>query len=267
MTEDKITPYYSVITICFNDLLGLSATYESLISQNFYDFEWIVIDGGSTDGTGEFLASLACTFPVKWVSEKDEGIYNAMNKGLNVADGRYLFFMNSNDRFYDKKVMSRIFTVISNFPENIGIIYGDSIDLLQDGREFYRPAKNIGLLKLGMVTHHQSMVFASEVVDNIYYNENLKYSSDYQFICEVVNVCNEQGKVILKIDDPIASFSLGGAHQLNRKVAMKEDYYIRKRVLGLTTFFATCLYIAHYIHMLIKNRAGFVHEWYRYKKN
>lgn len=270
MTKNKLlasSTYYSVITICFNDCSGLVATYESLLSQDFLDFEWIVVDGGSTDGTKEFLESLDCSFPFQWVSEGDHGIYNAMNKGLQMVNGRYLIFMNSNDRFCNKNVMTIIASNVDNFKKPVGIVYGDSIDLYEDGKEFYRPARDISFLKFGMVTHHQSMVFASEMVGSLFYNEDLNYSADYQFICEVVNVCNKRGEAILKIDDPIASFSLGGAHQLNRKDAMKEDYYIRKKVMGMTAFISSCLYVAHYIHMILKKRVGFVHERYRYKKS
>ena len=267
MLKDKPAPYYSVITICFNDFSGLKATYESLISQDFFDFEWIVIDGGSADGTKEFLEHLVCSFSFQWVSERDKGIYNAMNKGLQMTSGRYLFFMNSNDRFHNSGVMSQVATVINDSLENVGIVYGDSIDLLEDGRKFYRPARNIGFLKFGMVAHHQSMVFSSRAVGTLLYNEEFKYSSDYQFIGEVVNACREQGAKIIKIETPVSSFSLGGAHQINRKIGMTEAYYIRKRVLGIPTIFSFGLYLVHNIHAAIKNRAGFVYSWYRYRKN
>ena len=112
------------------------------------------------------------------------------------------------------------------------------------------------------------MVFSSRVVGNaLFYNENFKLSSDYQFICEVVSMCIKQEAEILKIDDLIASFSLGGAHQVSRKIGMKEDFYIRRNVLGMSFFLASCFYVAHYIHMVIKNNAGFIYEWYRYKKS
>lgn len=87
----------SVVTIAWNDLNGLKKTIESVKSQNWLDVEHIVIDGGSTDGTAEFLRSAT---DIKWVSEKDAGRYDAMNKGARLATGKLIWFMHSSDIFH-----------------------------------------------------------------------------------------------------------------------------------------------------------------------
>ena len=88
----------SIITVNLNNLEGLKKTYESVVSQTFTDYEWLVIDGGSTDGSREFIEQHQDKFAY-WCSEPDKGIYNAMNKGIVRAKGEYLNFMNSGDYF------------------------------------------------------------------------------------------------------------------------------------------------------------------------
>ena len=101
---------FSVITVCRNNLNELILTHASLSGQNCPDYEWIVIDGGSTDGTKEWLEGNHD--PARWISENDAGIYDAMNKGAAMANGDYLVFMNSGDEFYDPNVLSKIELVI-----------------------------------------------------------------------------------------------------------------------------------------------------------
>ena len=91
----------SIITINLNNREGLQKTIESVISQTFRDFEWIVIDGGSTDGSAELIKQYAAHFAY-WVSESDKGIYNAMNKGIRQAKGEWLQFLNSGDQLYEE---------------------------------------------------------------------------------------------------------------------------------------------------------------------
>ena len=97
--------FFSIITICFNNLEELKYTYKTIKDQGFSDFEWIVVDGNSQDGTKEWLEKVNAN---KWVSEKDKGIYDAMNKGIEMATGEYLVFMNSGDGFYSDSVLQQV---------------------------------------------------------------------------------------------------------------------------------------------------------------
>ena len=97
----------SIITINFNNRNGLEKTIESVTSQTCKDFEWIIIDGGSTDGSRE-LVEKKQKYITYWCSEPDSGIYNAMNKGIKKAKGDYCFFLNSGDRLHDKDVMMNV---------------------------------------------------------------------------------------------------------------------------------------------------------------
>lgn len=108
----------SIITINYNNLEGLRKTTESVLSQTWHDFEWIIIDGGSTDGSKEFIEETVQNLKdselnplTYWCSEPDKGIYNAMNKGIAHCNGEYVNFMNSGDRFYDGTTLKKIFSL------------------------------------------------------------------------------------------------------------------------------------------------------------
>ena len=98
---------FSIITINYNNKDGLERTVKSVISQTFQDFEYIIIDGGSTDGSVDVIKKFADRIDY-WVSEPDKGVYNAMNKGIQQAHGDYLNFMNSGDCYYDKYRLEKI---------------------------------------------------------------------------------------------------------------------------------------------------------------
>lgn len=97
----------SIITINLNNKAGLQKTIDSVVAQTYKDFEWIIIDGGSADGSCELIEKYADNISY-WISEPDKGIYNAMNKGIRLSHGEYLYFLNSGDSFFDKNVLSNI---------------------------------------------------------------------------------------------------------------------------------------------------------------
>jgi len=113
-------PKLSIVTINLNNKAGLQKTIESVFTQTFTDYEYIIIDGGSTDGSKELIENNANKF-VYWVSEKDKGIFNAMNMGIKVADGDYLIFMNSGDYFFSEAVLQNVF--VNGYEEDI--LYGN----------------------------------------------------------------------------------------------------------------------------------------------
>ena len=111
----------SIITINYNDKIGLSKTINSVLNQSWQKFEFIVIDGGSNDGGLEVIEQNKDKIDY-WVSEPDKGVYNAMNKGIKVAKGEYLIFMNSGDTFYDDNVLEKIENQLT---AEFDIYYGD----------------------------------------------------------------------------------------------------------------------------------------------
>ena len=110
----------SIVTISYNNILGLKRTTENIVSQTWNDYEWIVIDGGSTDGTKEYLASLEKQ-PDYWCSESDKGIYDAQNKGIRISKGEYVCCMNAGDTFCNNDTLQKVF---ANTPK-ADVVYGD----------------------------------------------------------------------------------------------------------------------------------------------
>jgi len=169
----------SIITINLNNHEGLRKTIDSVIGQTFRDFEWIVIDGGSTDGSKELIEQYADHFAY-WVSEPDRGIYQAMNKGIKVAKGEYLQFLNSGDWLWNETVLQEVFS--SNCHEDV--LYGDCIEA--DGSNSAFPEKLDALfLYRGNINHQSSFLKATLFQDHLY-SEEFKVASDWELLLSKV---------------------------------------------------------------------------------
>lgn len=120
----KVVPRFSVITVCFNAIDVLPSTVDSLRSQSCADYEWVVVDGASTDGSAEWLALQK---PDVFISEPDRGIYDAMNKALSHARGQYLFFLNAGDLFADGEVLSNLADELNQNSNWVDLLYGDVV--------------------------------------------------------------------------------------------------------------------------------------------
>ena len=192
----------SIITINYNNCDGLRKTIESVIAQTTRDFEYIVIDGGSTDGSVDVIKEYA-DYIDYWVSEPDKGIYNAMNKATDMASGKWLLFLNAGDQLVDEKVLAE---VAKNDCDNTAILYGDVFYCLY---KLYKkiPAGTPDELKNGMVFCHQSAFIARKKMAEYRYDESYRIGADYDFICR----CYKSGEQFKKLDIPISVFELGGA--------------------------------------------------------
>lgn len=152
----------SIITINYNDKNGLEKTIKSVIAQSFKDFQYIVIDGGSDDGSKDILLKYKGYLDVA-ISEKDSGIYNAMNKGASYAKGEYLLFLNSGDVLYDNTVLSKVF---SNQLET-DIVSCQCLDYDEKHSWLKIPPKNVSLYTfIGGSLPHPSSFIKKELFDN-----------------------------------------------------------------------------------------------------
>lgn len=168
----------SIITINLNNRGGLQKTIDSVIGQTFRDFEWIVIDGGSTDGSKELIEQYAEHFSY-WVSEPDKGIYNAMNKGIKVAKGEYLQFLNSGDWLYDKKTLEQCFS--HEFTADI--VYGNLYFMHANGdigKTVYPQPITLKFFYETSLGHSASFI-KRELFNEELYDESLQISSDWLF--------------------------------------------------------------------------------------
>ena len=194
----------SIITIAYNNLEGLKDTYRSICRQTFRDFEWIVVDGGSTDGTKEFLEEhneeLAW-----WCSEKDKGVYNAQNKGTLHARGEYCIYMNSGDSFYADDVLEKVF---ERDVANADIVYGNWMLVFEDGKTRLGRAPEVADLAYFFEDNmcHQSMLIRTEAVRNRPYDESFRIYADWEEWLALLM----QGKTFKRIDQTICNFMVGG---------------------------------------------------------
>ena len=173
---------FSIITVNYNHCDGLQKTIDSVISQTFKDFEWIVIDGGSTDGSKELIEQYAEHFSY-WVSEPDKGVYNAMNKGVSAAQGDYLNFMNSGDAFADNNVLSNVFAE-EHFED---ILYGDWILQYADREIRVSDPNKLNLVNLFKeCLCHQSMFIKKELLREKGYDETYGIMADWKRWLEAV---------------------------------------------------------------------------------
>ncbi len=173
-------PKISIITINFNDQVGLEKTYNSVINQSNKDFEYIVIDGGSSDGSKEFIEKNSDKFSY-WISEKDSGVYNAMNKGVRAAKGDYILFLNSRDFLIDNTIIDKVLKSINT---NFDIYYGNLLYSLNDvNTQLWSPPSTLSFSYFlsDSLPHPSSLIKRELFSKHFLYSENLKIVSDWEF--------------------------------------------------------------------------------------
>ena len=202
----------SIITINYNNKARLEATIKSVQSQSFKDFEHIIIDGNSTDGSKEVIENYKATFSY-WVSEPDNGVYHAMNKGIAEAKGEYLQFLNSGDVLEDTRVLA---DVMNEMDDKLDLYYGDLL-FVGEGTskgQTYPDQLDFSYFKNRSLGHPAAFI-KKELFNRVfYYNENLKIASDWEFFICAVCKHNVSYRHINKV---IAKFDTGG-------ISSKESY-------------------------------------------
>lgn len=212
----------SIITVNLNNRDGLKKTIDSVVSQTFRDFEWIVIDGGSTDGSKELIEQYAEHFAY-WVSEPDKGIYNAMNKGIKVSKGEYLHFLNSGDWLCDNQVLENIF-VRNHYSEVLcGDYYREDGKLYSCLGELWNGIEeDITLFTLfDYSIQHSGCAFIKRSLFDEYglYDEELRIASDWKWFLQVLGF----GEASLKrIDVPISVYDTTGVSSIQIEQREKE---------------------------------------------
>lgn len=169
------TPKISIITVVFNDVHHIEQTIQSVLSQTYENIEYIIIDGGSNDGTTEVIKKYSEKLAY-WISERDNGIYDAMNKGISFATGKWINFMNCGDSFYDCNVLSTIFA--RDFPDNVKIIYGTVACKYANGNTIIRKYDRIDKDIEAFNICHQSSFTDCSLLSQIKYNTDYKICAD-----------------------------------------------------------------------------------------
>jgi glycosyltransferase involved in cell wall biosynthesis len=210
----------SFITVVFNNRMNLEKTISAIRNQNYNNTELIIIDGGSTDGTLDVIEKNKDIITYS-VSEKDKGIYDAMNKGLRAATGDYVWFMNSGDIPYSDDILMNVF---SN-DKGGDVYYGDTEMFDEDGKSYGNrtlkiPPKELNWKKMidGMVVSHQSMIVKRTLCD--------EYDTDYRFVADIdwtIKLLKKSNKVI-NTNLTLSKFLIGGYSRQYTIKSLKERY-------------------------------------------
>lgn len=205
----------SIITISYKNLAGLVRTANSIQKQTFTDYEWIVIDGGSNDGTKEYLKSLEMQ-PDFWCSEPDSGIYDAMNKGLAHSSGKWCLFLNSGDSLYEQDVLDRFF---SKIPDT-DIVYCDAVFKKKD-KSFnmsYPDKLTLEFFTERSICHQATFIKRQLLLESNGYSTDYKIVSDWR--AWVIWIM--QGKCFVHLPIIVCTFMLDGIGSTKLQEAKEE---------------------------------------------
>ena len=218
------TVLISVITPCFNSEKTISQTLESMLSQSYQNYEYILIDGGSTDNTIEIIKQYEPKFggKLKYISEKDNGIYDAMNKGIKLAKGDMIGIVNSDD-YYEKDSLKAVAEVYDSKVPYL-ILYGAVRYVNQNCEELKISIIHHRSIGEDMIYHPATFVSRSIYRDMFLYDLQYRYSSDLDFILKA----NENKDIVFKpIYQVLSNFREGGAS--NSKAAALEVWKVLYR--------------------------------------
>lgn len=205
--------YFSIITINLNNKEGLEKTVKSVLSQKFNDYEYIIIDGLSTDGSVDIIDKYAMSLKYS-ISEKDKGVYNAMNKGLYKATGKYVIFLNSGDCFVDENVLNNV----AKHNYDTDFIIGDLIFVYNNKTEIgERVPQKLTLYHFyrSTIWHQSTFTKRESLLKYDGYDESLKISSDWKFIMLGICKYNMTYKIIETPISYMDTFGMSGAAGAN----------------------------------------------------
>lgn len=212
----------SIITVTLNNIQGLRLTAESILSQTSNDFEWIVIDGGSSDGSKEFIESHDKDISF-WCSEPDTGIYNAMNKGIAKAKGEYLLFLNSGDTLYCDTTLQEALLQCNN----ADVVYGDAMILYKKRPKRWVYDDVLTMKRMYEYSiNHQSTFIKSALLKQQGYDETYRITADWKRFVEWL----KEGKVFKHINLIVSNYDTTGISTVNKEEAHAEHNRIFKEI-------------------------------------
>jgi glycosyltransferase involved in cell wall biosynthesis len=238
------TPKISIITVTYNAAQVLEQTIRSVVKQTFTDYEYIIIDGSSTDTTVDIISRYA-THLAYWHSEPDKGLYDAMNKGLKAARGEYIWFMNAGDEIYSHDTLSAIFNTYSIEAD---IYYGDAMFITHEGNEVglrseVTPHRLPAILswqsmRYGMVVCHQSFIVKRDIAP--LYNLSHWYSADVDWEIQ----CLKKAKNIVHTGLVLCKYLTGGFSKKHLHNSLLDRFRVMQTHFGTIATLKNHLWIS-----------------------
>lgn len=210
-----LLPKVSIVTVTFQNAEGLKATLRSVFEQDYPKLEYIVIDGGSSDGSLELIREYEARISW-WCSEHDRGIYDAMNKGIRQATGEWVIFMNAGDSFFSSQVLKEVFE--SNSYPGYSFVYGNWEVRYPLGKKRLRKAGSVKGLWKGSQFCHQAVFISSTYHRHHPYSNQHRFVADFAFFYKAF----EAGEKFIKLNIPIASIEAGGVSDQKRAEVIAE---------------------------------------------
>jgi len=221
-------PKLSVITVVYNNVRDIERTMLSVLNQTYGNIEYVIVDGLSNDGTLRVIEKYKNSVS-KLISEKDKGIYDAMNKGLNIATGDYVIFMNSGDEFYDADTVRAVFASA----DNADIYYGETEMMADNGeslgqRRHKAPAQFTWKgFNYGMSISHQAIYIKRSLAEP--YDGRYQLSADIDWIIRAA----KKAKKIVNVNRYVARYLVGGMSKKKHRQSLLERFNIMKEHYGL----------------------------------
>ena len=229
----KEKPYFSLITVSYNSGETIERTIKSVLNQSCKDFEYIIVDGASTDSTMDIVKKYEKIFEnsnIKFrvTSEPDKGIYDAMNKGIRMSSGILIGIVNSDD-YYTDHALEDVKNVADLNPD-IGIFHGIMREFDEGGTVRYIGYSS-SVLPQKMIPHPTCFIRKKVYEENGLYDDSLKYAADYDYILRA----NKKGVKFLLLESVISNFSLMGVSQNSSKafregLKVRKNYHVEKRI-------------------------------------
>jgi glycosyltransferase involved in cell wall biosynthesis len=225
----------SIITINYNNAEGLRKTMESVLAQTYTEIEYIIVDGASTDGSVDVIRELATRPTIKWVSVKDTGIYNAMNKGIRMATSEYIQILNSGDILFDsnvtKRMIERLDQINSQGEENVGILYGNMIKVNTAGKVVGKSGYTEYSLRqfYSSTLNHDCAYIRRDLFEEYgLYDENLKIVSDWKWYLQAIGLGRVKPEYV---DIDMTIFDDGGISETNLALRNAERRKVLEEIL------------------------------------
>ena len=234
--------YFTIITCTYDASKYIDRTLASVQEQSYPHIEHFIIDGVSKDDTVKKAQTYAYDshYPVIVKSEPDKGLYDAMNKGIQLAKGDYIIFLNAGDVFHEEDTLTCIAEQLKGQPLP-GVIYGDT-DIVDDNGNFIRkrrlaPPEKLSWksFKLGMLVCHQSFYARTDIAKQVPYNLHYKYSADVDWCIRIMKEAEKQGLELWNTHKTLCSYLEGGMTEKSHRASLKERFMVMSDHYGMLT--------------------------------